>query len=131
MSLFKYFQERGNNDQHPGVLGWLRGEPMPPLLNNNRPALTQTELESLEVQYHFRRKKFCLWVPGELAEYCDICDKAANGWYIIRYQGRHEAPDHGDEYVYLEWLQQYTAVPPPRVPSEEEPAVWDVQTGGG
>ncbi len=80
---------------------------MPPLRNTDALALTKTEFEELSEQYDFKRKTFKLWEPADAAQYCDIRDRAANGWYQIVHITRQFMADYNDELVIMEWLQVY------------------------
>ena len=113
MSLLKFFERDNPHDEsYGGRLGWIGNEQLPPLLDTSLPALTQTQLESLETHGQFKRRKFCLWIPEDLVAYVEVNDKAINGLYDVLYKELHESAEHGEQYAYVEWMQKYSALPP-------------------
>lgn len=120
MSLLKYFDEVGGV-QHHGDLRWPKTgheELTPfPFRNTAQVALTQAEIEAVEQIYDFKCKTFQLWVDEELAEYIEIKDRCANGWYKQNVCERQYIPEQRNWVVLLEWAQIYNEIPNGKVPA--------------
>lgn len=70
------------------------------------PATTQKEFEDIPLVYDAKGK--FLELPAQMAEYLDIIDKAANGWYQLR----HEKflgwdAEKKIQYMFIQWLEIY------------------------
>ena len=119
MSLFKYFNEPGGaNTTHREPLKWITGEDMAPLRGVEKTALTQSEFERIEPAVDFHCGRFRLWIEEEHAAYCDIRDRAANGWYQILDIERIVDPEHNARIVFLEWIQVYNEIPNAKLPPD-------------
>lgn len=117
MSLFKYFNERGGNTtEHRGPLSWSRTGDLPPLRNCQQAALTEAEVEAIETFEDFHCKTFELWDEAQLKEYCEVCDRMANGWYRLIFIDRRFSEADKSWRVLLEWSQIYGEIPNSKVP---------------
>lgn len=97
--------------EHNGHLQWVPGEDRPPLRNMSKNLLTRQELdENIAEAFDFHRERFRMWVPEEVEKYCEIRDRAANGWYQIIHLERtsvQQPNGETEQIIFIEWLQVY------------------------
>ena len=119
MSTTKFFGEGG--PLHGGNLQWPGTGAGFPVRGAVPADLKQEEFEEIGHVLDFKAAAFRLWVPAEHADYLTIMDRAANGWFSIKFCERHWQPEHESYLIWLEWVQVYGELPngkrPPDVSS--------------
>jgi len=109
MSNHKFLNEQ-DSAAHGGILQWLHDRPdLPPIRSGKSfVGLTNDQVDDMDIHYDFKRKRFRLWEPKDLEEYCGIRDRAVNGnWYVVLRESPHWIEAEKDEVVILEWIQAY------------------------
>jgi hypothetical protein len=120
-SLFRYWQERRDADGEP--LSWPGGPGGFPYRGNPR-TFTKEEWETLQLAYKFRYKTFYLNDEEDGKQYQDVCERVANGYFLMRDRERQWDPERQCFRIYLEWLEPGYVAPP----SNEMPLPTEGQT---
>ena len=108
-STVKYHNEQ--SDLHKGSLHWPGVNGLP-FLGNAPPNVKQHELEQMPVVGYACHQLFDLGDKKQSEVYAWVRDRIKNGLFTLDWIFRHFDEDEKRMWVYIEWTQLYTIMPP-------------------